>query len=66
MGIAVMLLMQKFGNPTSPKLTVVFVPLTLVLAVSLLRPVKGACSPCWYPRGCWAAPLVWNEFHAGR
>lgn len=39
--IPTMLLTQKFGNPTSLELTLIFVPLTLVLAVGLLRPVKG-------------------------
>jgi uncharacterized protein (DUF983 family) len=39
--IPVMLLTQTFDNPTSLQLTVIFVPLTLVLAVGLLPPVKG-------------------------
>jgi uncharacterized protein (DUF983 family) len=38
--IPVMLLTEKFNNPTNLHLTVIFVPLTLVLAVGLLRPVK--------------------------
>jgi uncharacterized protein (DUF983 family) len=40
--IPAMLFGQKFDNPTGLKLTVIFVPLTLVLAVGLLRPVKGS------------------------
>jgi uncharacterized protein (DUF983 family) len=39
--IQVMLLARKFDNPTSLQSTVIFVPLTLVLPVGLLRPVKG-------------------------
>ncbi len=39
--IPAMLLTQKFGDPTSLELTAIFVPLTLVLAIGLLRPVKG-------------------------
>ena len=39
--IPAMLLTQKLGNPTSLQLTAIFVPLTLVLALGLLRPVKG-------------------------
>jgi uncharacterized protein (DUF983 family) len=39
--IPMMLLTEKFDNPTNPQLTVIFMPLTLVLAVGLLRPVKG-------------------------
>jgi len=39
--IPAMLLVQKFGNPTSLELRVIFVPLTLVLLFRLLRPVKG-------------------------
>ncbi len=39
--IPAMLLAQKFGNPSSLELTAIFFPLTLVLAVGLLRPVKG-------------------------
>jgi len=40
--IPAMLLAQKFDNPTSLKLTAIFVLLTLVLAVGLLRPVMGS------------------------
>jgi uncharacterized protein (DUF983 family) len=39
--IPAMPLVQKFGNPTSLELTAIFVPLTVVLAIGLLRPVKG-------------------------
>ena len=39
--IPVMLLTEKFDNPTNLQLTVIFVPLTLVRAVGLMRPVKG-------------------------
>jgi uncharacterized protein (DUF983 family) len=39
--IPAMLLVQKFDSPTNLELTAIFVPLTLVLAVGLLRPVKG-------------------------
>lgn len=36
-----MLLTQKLANPTNLTLTLIFVPLTVVLALGLLRPVKG-------------------------
>jgi uncharacterized protein (DUF983 family) len=36
-----MLLTQKFGNPSTLLLTAIFVPLTVLLAIGLLRPVKG-------------------------
>ncbi len=39
--IPAMLLTQKWGNPSNLELASIFVPLTLVLAVGLLRPVKG-------------------------
>jgi uncharacterized protein (DUF983 family) len=39
--IPAMLIMQKFGDPSNLELTAIFVPLTLLLAVGLLRPVKG-------------------------
>jgi uncharacterized protein (DUF983 family) len=39
--IPAIMLTQKFSNPTRLELTVIFVPLTVVLAVGLLRPVKG-------------------------
>lgn len=39
--IPAMVLTQKLGNPTSLQMTAIFVPLTLALAVGLLRPVKG-------------------------
>ena len=37
-----MLIMQKLYDPSNLVLTAIFVPLTLVLALGLLRPVKGA------------------------
>ena len=39
--IPAMLIAQKFGNPSTLEMTAIFIPLTLVLAVGLLRPVKG-------------------------
>lgn len=36
-----MLMTQKLADPSTLTLTLVFVPLTLVLALGLLRPVKG-------------------------
>ena len=36
-----MLMTQKMADPSNLTLTLVFVPLTLVLALGLLRPVKG-------------------------
>jgi uncharacterized protein (DUF983 family) len=39
--IPAMLLAKKFDNATNSQLTAIFVPLTLVLAVGLPRPVKG-------------------------
>jgi uncharacterized protein (DUF983 family) len=39
--IPAILIMQRWQNPTDLELTAIFVPLTLVLAVGLLRPVKG-------------------------
>ena len=39
--IPAMLLTQKLANPSNLALTLVFVPLTVVLALGLLRPVKG-------------------------
>jgi uncharacterized protein (DUF983 family) len=39
--IPAMLIMQKLGDPTNLELTAIFVPLTLILAIGLLRPVKG-------------------------
>jgi uncharacterized protein (DUF983 family) len=39
--IPAMLIMEKFGNPSIAELTAIFVPLTLVMAIGLLRPVKG-------------------------
>ena len=40
--IPAMLIMQKMSDPPTWLLSVIFIPLTLVLAVGLLRPVKGA------------------------
>jgi uncharacterized protein (DUF983 family) len=40
--IPLMLIMQKTSDPPTWLMTAIFVPLTLVLAVGLLRPVKGA------------------------
>jgi uncharacterized protein (DUF983 family) len=34
--------MQKMSDPPTWLLSVIFIPLTIVLAVGLLRPVKGA------------------------
>ena len=39
--IPAMLIMQKLGDPSILELTAIFVPLTVVLAIGLLRPVKG-------------------------
>jgi uncharacterized protein (DUF983 family) len=39
--IPAILIMQRWQNPSDLELTAIFVPLTLVLAVGLLRPVKG-------------------------
>ena len=39
--IPAMLLAQKFVNPTNLEMSAIFVPLTLALALGLLRPVKG-------------------------
>ena len=40
--IPAMLIMQKMADPPTWLLSVIFVPLTVVLAIGLLRPVKGA------------------------
>ncbi len=40
--IPAMLIMQKMSDPPTWLLSVIFIPLTIVLAVGLLRPVKGA------------------------
>jgi uncharacterized protein (DUF983 family) len=37
-----MLIMQKMSDPPTWLLSAIFVPLTLILALGLLRPVKGA------------------------
>ena len=40
--IPLLLIMQKYGNPPAWELSAIFLPLTLALALGLLRPVKGA------------------------
>jgi uncharacterized protein (DUF983 family) len=40
--VPLMLWMQKATDPSAWTLTVVFVPLTIVLTLGLLRPIKGA------------------------
>jgi uncharacterized protein (DUF983 family) len=40
--IPLMLWMQKADDPSTLTLTAVFVPLTIVLVLGLLRPIKGA------------------------
>ena len=40
--IPAMLIMQKMDDPPTWLLSVIFVPLTIILALGLLRPVKGA------------------------
>jgi uncharacterized protein (DUF983 family) len=40
--IPLMLVMQKMSDPPTWLLSVIFVPMTVVLAVGLIRPVKGA------------------------
>ena len=40
--IPAMLIMQKMSDPPTWLLSVIFVPLTIMLALGLLRPVKGA------------------------
>jgi uncharacterized protein (DUF983 family) len=40
--VPLLLLMQKWGDPPAWELAAIFLPLTLVLALVLLRPVKGA------------------------
>jgi uncharacterized protein (DUF983 family) len=37
-----MLIMQKFSDPPTWLLSTIFVPLTVGLAIGLIRPVKGA------------------------
>lgn len=39
--IPLMLIVQRWGDPSQLTLTLIFVPLTIVMAVGLLRPVKG-------------------------
>ena len=39
--IPAMLLTQKLADPSNLQLTLIFVPLTVVMALGLLRPVKG-------------------------
>ena len=40
--IPAMLIMQKMADPPIWLLSAIFVPLTVILAIGLLRPVKGA------------------------
>lgn len=40
--IPAMLIMQKLGDPPTWLLSAIFVPLTIILAIGLIRPVKGA------------------------
>ena len=40
--IPAMLIMQKMDDPPTWLLSVIFVPLTLILAIGLIRPIKGA------------------------
>jgi uncharacterized protein (DUF983 family) len=40
--IPAMLIMQKMSDPPTWLMSVIFVPLTIILALGLLRPVKGA------------------------
>ncbi|MGA8193329.1 MAG: DUF983 domain-containing protein [Acetobacteraceae bacterium] len=40
--IPAILIMQKMSDPPTWLLSVIFVPLTIILALGLLRPVKGA------------------------
>jgi uncharacterized protein (DUF983 family) len=37
-----MLIMQKFADPPTWLLSAIFVPLTAILAIGLIRPIKGA------------------------
>ncbi len=43
--IPAMLIMQKMSDPPTWLLAVIFLPLTVILAIGLLRPVKGAHGP---------------------
>ena len=40
--IPLLLIMQKYADPPTWELSAIFLPLTLVLSLALLRPVKGA------------------------
>ncbi len=40
--IPAMLLMQKYDDPPTWLLSVIFLPLTVILSVGLIRPIKGA------------------------
>jgi uncharacterized protein (DUF983 family) len=40
--IPLLLLVQKFANPPDWELAATFLPLTLALALALLRPIKGS------------------------
>jgi len=39
--VPLMLVMQRMSNPPTWELSAIFIPLTLVLALGLLRPIKG-------------------------
>ncbi|MGC8474851.1 MAG: DUF983 domain-containing protein [Acetobacteraceae bacterium] len=40
--VALLVLVQRGWNPSSATMTAIFLPLTLVLSLALLRPIKGA------------------------
>jgi uncharacterized protein (DUF983 family) len=40
--VPAMLIMQKMADPSIWLLSAIFVPLTVILAIGLIRPVKGA------------------------
>jgi uncharacterized protein (DUF983 family) len=40
--VAAMVLVQRGWNPSTAMMTAIFVPLTMALALGLLRPIKGA------------------------
>ncbi len=42
MVVALLVLVQRGWNPSTATMTAIFVPLSLVLALGLLRPIKGA------------------------
>jgi uncharacterized protein (DUF983 family) len=39
--VPLLVIMQRLANPPTWEMTAIFVPLTLVLALGLLRPIKG-------------------------